>query len=141
MTNLVEQLVYLNEVIETIKETGTVTLDREKDKAMIEALERTAKIAMNHQAEQQAKSDKLVAALSNDYTLSACIDYVRAKRTNLTSNLHYVKEPENYQILVREIKLLGAVDENLVAMSIMADRMAEHILSIPGNQPEEAGRL
>lgn len=127
-------MVYLQEVIDAMKEGGSVTLDRSKDKDMIEALEKS----MRRLLSEKANSDKLVQAFSNDYSLTSCIDYVRNKRTHMSGYLSHIKEPVAYQEAIREIKILGAVDENLVAMSIMADRMAERLLELPSNKMQEA---
>lgn len=134
MGNIIEQMVYLQEVIDAMKDGGSVTLDRTKDKDMIEALEES----MRRLLSEKANSDKIVQVFSNDYSLTSCIDYVRNKRTHMSGYLSYIKDPVAYQEAVREIKILGAVDENLVAMSIMADRMAERLLELPSNKMEEA---
>jgi len=134
MTDPIKLLSYLNEIIDTIKETGSVTLDRDKDKAMLEELSDLLRNKVN------TKSAKLIRALQNDYSLQSCIDYIRDKRTRLTESSSFLSNSVEYQEAVREIKLLGAVDENLVAMSIMADRMAEQLLKMPTNKLEEAAQ-
>lgn len=72
------------------------------------------------------------------YTLEDCIEYVRKeKETMLNASVKYADQKADREQFEHEAKMLGRIEENLVAFRAVCEGVKDILLELPSNQPGE----
>ncbi|MFD0997715.1 hypothetical protein ACFQ21_00285 [Ohtaekwangia kribbensis] len=118
-------ILYLLDVIEVMTETGEVTLDRPKDKKML-----------NEIAKLLVGADLIEEPVASPTDLPNCIKFIRHRRNTIAQLLESSTDPWFREYKKDQMRVYGAVEENLVAFATVCQGVTDELLRLDSNKPQ-----